>query len=180
MPPALSIEAAKALAQGASKYGPFNWRTGPRITMSLYLAAIRRHLDAFQDGEDDAPDSGISHLAHIAATVGILLDALALGNALDDRVSGPASDLLNDQDSHLKAKEAVERTLTVGTTPNTTVTLGHPKFSPNVNKDSPKVPPPEAVLPLVDPKQRTRTLNVGHEDSEEIATTPYDGVEDWV
>jgi len=37
------------------------------------------------DGEDHDSESGISHLAHARACLGILLDALAVDTCIDDR-----------------------------------------------------------------------------------------------
>ena len=75
---------AKALALGAEKYGFYNWRKSPVETMT-YLNAIKRHLNAFIDGEDIDPESGVSHLGHIKAGCSILLDAEKTGTLLDNR-----------------------------------------------------------------------------------------------
>jgi hypothetical protein len=94
VPAALQIQAALAMANGAAKYGPYNWREN-RVRATVYVSAIQRHLLAWLDGEDIADDSGVSHLGHIAAGVGILLDAEATGNLIDDRPArGAASRLL--------------------------------------------------------------------------------------
>tara|TARA_A100001037_G_scaffold287811_1_gene297746 strand:- start:407 stop:724 length:318 start_codon:yes stop_codon:yes gene_type:complete len=86
LPPAFNREVAHALKHGADKYGPWNWREeGRRLLASTYIGAIRRHLDAWQDGEDIDPESGQAHLAHIAASVAILLDAQEHGTFEDDR-----------------------------------------------------------------------------------------------
>lgn len=73
-----------ALADGVKKYGAFNWRGIP-IHASQYLAALERHVKDWQDGEDNAPDSEHHHLAHAAATLIIMLDALECGTLVDDR-----------------------------------------------------------------------------------------------
>ena len=75
---------AEVLAHGAEKYGVRNWRVNP-IHWSTYLGALRRHTDALANGEDIDPDSGQPHLAHISATVNVLLDAAAHGTLVDDR-----------------------------------------------------------------------------------------------
>lgn len=93
VPPALVIGAAEALADGARKYGAYNWRD-IAIRFSVYIAAIERHTLALKDGEDEAPDSHIHHLKHIAAGVSIALDALGHGNLIDDRKKGPGAKLL--------------------------------------------------------------------------------------
>lgn len=64
--------------------GHFNWRKS-KVCVTTYVAAIMRHLNAFRDGENDDPESGLPHLAHIGASVNILLDAQACGTLVDDR-----------------------------------------------------------------------------------------------
>jgi hypothetical protein len=76
---------------GADKYGPWNWReTG--VCASTYVNAIMRHLNAWRDGEDLDPESGFSHLAHIACSCNILMDAAAVGKLQDDRNKRPTND----------------------------------------------------------------------------------------
>ena len=69
---------------GSDKYGPYNWRkTG--VCASTYVNAILRHLNAWRDGETLDPESGISHLAHVACSCNILLDADHCSTLQDDR-----------------------------------------------------------------------------------------------
>jgi hypothetical protein len=75
---------ARVLAHGASKYGRKNWRTDP-ILLTTYVGAIRRHLNAWAEGEDLDPDSGEHHLAHIRACCAVALDAVNVRTAIDDR-----------------------------------------------------------------------------------------------
>jgi hypothetical protein len=94
VPPALTIWTAKAMEFGAEKYGPYNWRQ-KKVRMTVYLSAALRHLSALLDGENIAEDSQCPHEAHLAACMGILLDARATGNLIDDRPTpGAASRLL--------------------------------------------------------------------------------------
>lgn len=97
VPQALVLEAAAVMATGAVKYGPFNWREQP-VSAVTYAEAIQRHLSAWVEGQDNAEDSGLNHIAHIAASCGILLDAAANGTLLDDRTAGPAADILRRLD----------------------------------------------------------------------------------
>lgn len=81
-------ETAKAMKYGADRYGAYNWRkTG--VCATTYVHAILRHLNAWRDGEDNDPESGITHIAHIAASCNILMDAAACGKLEDDRVVRP-------------------------------------------------------------------------------------------
>jgi hypothetical protein len=77
-----------AHAEGARKYGLFNWRTN-KVCATTYIGAIMRHLTAWQDGEDLDPDSGLTHLAKIAACCNILMDAQHCGTLVDDRSKVP-------------------------------------------------------------------------------------------
>ena len=86
---------------GAEKYGPFNWReTG--VCATTYVAAIMRHLNAWRDGEDLDPESGISHIAHVACSCNILLDAKHCNTLQDDRYRKPTNP---HRGSEFKAEE---------------------------------------------------------------------------
>lgn len=93
VPPSAKFHLAEALADGARKYGPYNWREAP-ISVSVYKAAAERHLDAFWDGEDFAPDSGVHHIAHAMTCLALLLDARSVGKLNDDRPPAGASSSL--------------------------------------------------------------------------------------
>ena len=84
VPPALDFHAARAFEDGAAKYGPYNWRE-KKVKASVYIAAAKRHLSSWQDGEAVSKDAGVHHLGHVAACIAILLDAEATGNLIDDR-----------------------------------------------------------------------------------------------
>ena len=84
VPPASLLYQALAMKDGARKYGPYNWRKNKVIT-SIYVSAAMRHLLAYYDGEEVAEDSGVPHLAHALACLGIIVDALETGNLVDDR-----------------------------------------------------------------------------------------------
>lgn len=84
IPPALNEEVAGALALGSVKYGPWNWREN-KVEMMTYIGAMRRHLDAVIEGEDMDPESGFSHLGHVAAGCAIVLDAKKHGMLIDNR-----------------------------------------------------------------------------------------------
>lgn len=95
VPPALSVHVARAMEDGARKYGPYNWRQN-KVLASIYLSAAERHIKAWQDGENNAKDSGVHHLGHAAACLAILLDAEATGNLIDDRPTPGAYGALID------------------------------------------------------------------------------------
>jgi hypothetical protein len=85
IPPIAMTAAAHAHAQGAEKYGAFNWRRNG-VNATTYIAAMLRHLNAYRDGEDMDPESGVSHLGHAIASANILLDAQHCGTLVDDRI----------------------------------------------------------------------------------------------
>lgn len=94
VPPALALHVAGPMADGARKYGAYNWRENP-VRMTVYLEAAMRHIYSLLDGEDNARDSGCHHAAHAAACMAIILDALETGNLVDDRSDGgPAADII--------------------------------------------------------------------------------------
>ena len=74
--PKFALELAKVLTMGAEKYGPEDWKTTDNAHRR-YLDALHRHLNAFERGEMDDPESGQSHLAHVAANA-MFLHWLAL------------------------------------------------------------------------------------------------------
>jgi len=84
VPPVALLWIGQAMADGERKYGLTNWRE-KTVSTSVYYDAMMRHLMAWWDGEDVAEDSGLPHLAHVAACVCILLDAQACGSLNDNR-----------------------------------------------------------------------------------------------
>jgi hypothetical protein len=94
IPPAAEILEAVVMGLGARKYGAFNWRRS-RIRATVYIAAAKRHLAQWLDGEDEDPESGVTHLAHARACLGILIDAIATDSVVDDRPpAGAAAELI--------------------------------------------------------------------------------------
>jgi hypothetical protein len=86
LPAAGIIHGADAMTDGAEKYGAYNWRQA-KVRASIYVDATLRHLLAWFEGEETAPDSGVHHLGHVVANASIVLDALACGQLVDDRPS---------------------------------------------------------------------------------------------
>ena len=117
--PASIIHEALALQYGAFEaprkdggtgYGPYNWRDQP-IEALVYIDAAMRHLMSWVDGEDNAQDSGESHLGHAKATIGILLDAIENETCIDNRPRVrklAASRLLEEHKLTQRASEKVE------------------------------------------------------------------------
>jgi hypothetical protein len=77
------------------RYGDYNWRnTG--VCASTYVSAMMRHINAWRDGEDIDPESGMSHVAHVACCCNIIIDALHCGTLDDDRNKIPAPKAAED------------------------------------------------------------------------------------
>ena len=103
-PPAARIYGALAMADGARKYGAFNWRE-KKVIASIYKDAMDRHMEAWFDGEENAEDSGYPHLAHALACIAIIIDAKETGNLYDDRpVPGAAGRLIKQWTKSVKTK----------------------------------------------------------------------------
>lgn len=75
---------AMAMMDGATKYGPYNWRE-KEVVAHIYIDAAHRHLDCWFEGQETASDSKVHHLGHAIACCAILLDAQAKGKLIDDR-----------------------------------------------------------------------------------------------
>lgn len=84
IPPVFEVELSKVMQLGAAKYGPWNWRQN-EVEIMTYLGAMKRHIAQLLDGEDIDPESGASHLAHVAAGCAIILDATKHGTLVDNR-----------------------------------------------------------------------------------------------
>jgi hypothetical protein len=84
VPDTIEAYAALAFAEGASKYGAYNWRVAG-VRASVYHSALKRHLACWHNGEEADPLTGVPHLASIIACAGILLDAKLCGKLTDDR-----------------------------------------------------------------------------------------------
>lgn len=58
----------KVLTFGANKYEPNNWQK-VEDAEDRYYAATLRHLIAWRKGEKTDPESGLSHLDHVACNI---------------------------------------------------------------------------------------------------------------
>jgi len=77
---------------GNDKYGDFNYRKND-VKASVYIAAALRHILQYAVGEDIDPDprsQGAPHLGLALSGLGVLADAHAHGNVVDDRAKSPA------------------------------------------------------------------------------------------
>lgn len=63
---------AKVLTHGAAHYSPNNWKL-VEDAKHRYTAAVHRHLNSWQRGEDLDRHSGLHHLEHVACNIMFLL-----------------------------------------------------------------------------------------------------------
>ena len=73
----------RVLMFGAEKYDAHNWMKG--LSIREICESLKRHLDAFMEGEDDCPESGLSHIGHIQCNALFLSWMMAHRPDLDDR-----------------------------------------------------------------------------------------------
>lgn len=85
--PTKALRAISAVLQfGQRKYDAHNWRKG--LEWQRVIDASYRHLTAFNDGEDNDPETGLSHLAHLGCCVLFLLEYQTTHPELDNRYKG--------------------------------------------------------------------------------------------
>lgn len=77
------VEIAKVLDFGAKKYAAHNWRKG--MGWGRLIGALLRHTFAFARGENNDPETGLSHLAHAGCCLLFLLSYVITGGGNDDR-----------------------------------------------------------------------------------------------
>jgi hypothetical protein len=84
VPAGVMMEVGLAMLEGARKYGRHNYRA-IGVRSSVYYDAARRHIDAWWEGEDIDPKSGLSHLTKAIASLVVIRDAEMVGKVEDDR-----------------------------------------------------------------------------------------------
>lgn len=74
---------AEVFSFGAKKYSADNWRYG--MEYSRLFGALQRHMSSFWLGEENDPESGMSHLYHASCCLA-MLDGMRIANPeMDDR-----------------------------------------------------------------------------------------------
>lgn len=63
VPQSALLPMVEVLEFGAKKYSPNNWKKG--LDILEICESLKRHLDAFMEGEDNDPESNLSHIGHI-------------------------------------------------------------------------------------------------------------------
>jgi hypothetical protein len=107
VPAVVLAELGVGMAEGALKYGPYNWRKAG-VRASVYYDATMRHLMRWWEGEDTDPDSGLSHVTKAICSLVVLRDAMIQGMVTDDRAcslhSGAVMHELDAHTAHLIEK----------------------------------------------------------------------------
>ncbi|MFM7027812.1 MAG: dATP/dGTP diphosphohydrolase domain-containing protein [Chakrabartia sp.] len=102
MPRWVMLAVGRVMSCGAAKYGAFNFRE-TKIRASVYEDAIERHLQLWFDGEDNDPETGVSHLASVMASCALLMDAQRRGMLADNRQkTGLARPVLDEIQAMMK------------------------------------------------------------------------------
>lgn len=74
---------ARVLTEGANKYAPRNWEKG--MLWSKVLAPLKRHILAFENGEDFDSETGLLHMAHVMCNAAFLTQYYKIYPQGDDR-----------------------------------------------------------------------------------------------
>lgn len=75
---------ALAFTEGDCKYGGYNWRSAG-VDASVYVAACRRHISKWYNGEEVDPDTLVPHLANALACIAVIIDAQYCNKLNDNR-----------------------------------------------------------------------------------------------
>lgn len=73
----------RVFTKGAEKYAPYNWMKG--MKWSAMLASLKRHIAAFEKGEDFDAESGLPHMAHAGWNALGLVSYMKYRPEFDDR-----------------------------------------------------------------------------------------------
>lgn len=83
-------EMAKVMTYGEHKYDAHNWRQG--FKWSRIMDACLRHLNAYNNGERLDPETGITHIAHAACNLMMLMEFEKFNVGEDDLWKGHKKD----------------------------------------------------------------------------------------
>lgn len=83
-PQSAVIYGALAMTEGDCKYGGYNYRT-TGVNVSVYVAALLRHVYKAYNGEWADPVTKVPHFANAIACLAIMIDGYEQGNLKDDR-----------------------------------------------------------------------------------------------
>jgi len=73
VPPFALEEIANVMTFGAKKYAPNNWKHVDNAK-SRYTGAAMRHIEAYRQGVENDPETGLHHLAHASCCMMFLIE----------------------------------------------------------------------------------------------------------
>lgn len=74
---------ARVMTKGSEKYAERNWENG--MDWSKCLASLKRHVAAFERGEDYDPETGLLHMAHAMTNAAFITEYYKIFPQGDDR-----------------------------------------------------------------------------------------------
>jgi len=83
VPQFAQLQYVKVLTAGAKKYSDDNWKKG--MKWSKVLASMKRHIAAYERGEDYDQETGILHAGHIMCNAAFLAEYYKIYPQGDDR-----------------------------------------------------------------------------------------------
>lgn len=105
------IETCQVLHFGAEAYDIGNWHNGQGFNYGRLASALQRHYAPWLLGEDNDPDSGRNHIAHLICEAAFVLESQLCGVGVDDRdryqissARAPVPSLIVPQDLLTKAQ----------------------------------------------------------------------------
>lgn len=102
------LEGALAVsAFGAEKYGEFNWTKGDK--WSVPFNSLMRHLSAWQSGEDNDPETQLSHIDHALCNLLYMKYYIQQFPEHDDRLAFDQMKRAIDPEKLLEAEAAEEK-----------------------------------------------------------------------
>lgn len=75
---------ARVLSRGAEKYDDRNWESG--MSWSTVMASMKRHIIAFEQGEDFDPETEALHMAHVMCNAAFITEYYKIYPQGDDRL----------------------------------------------------------------------------------------------
>jgi len=159
VPDTLAVCAARALFEGALKYGRFNWRVAG-VRASIYHAALKRHVAKWWNGQNLDRRTRVHHLDNAIACLTIIRDAELYGKLNDDRPPCPNPDAMADLIDACEGDVAHLRDLLGHHTPHQytiadTAGVMDDTRRPSEGADQAPIEllPPESVLPHASPER---------------------------
>lgn len=83
IPYCAEVALAEALMVGERKYDRYNYTKG--MSANRLIAAMKRHIGQWADGEERDATDGQPHLGSVMACAAMLIDLQRLGRLQDDR-----------------------------------------------------------------------------------------------